>query len=186
MSDNAKSLLVLTAVNSVWSIVIGLIGPFYILYIKDIAGGMDRLGAAYAIMIFTQAIASYHMGKFSDRYGRKFFMIISAYLDAIILFLFTLISSPTQLFFLQAGLGLTNAVAGTTRQALLGDLTVRTNRGLEIGKFNAIVGVFSAAGIAAGGVLATYYGIKPIFYLASLSVAFSATFLFAVNEPRQD
>jgi MFS family permease len=186
VSNNAKSLLLLTAVNSVWGVVMGLIGPFYILYIKDVAGGMDQLGIAYATMIFTQAIASYSMGKFSDRHGRKRFMIVSAYADAVILFLFTLITSPAQLFVLQAGLGITNAVAGTTRQALLGDLTAKTNRGLEIGRFNAIVGVFSAVGIAGGGVFAKFYGIKPIFSLAAVSVALSTTLLFFVRETESD
>jgi MFS family permease len=185
VNGNARNLLVLTAVNSFLGIVMGLIGPFYVLYIKDIAGGMDQLGIAYAIMIFTQAIASYYMGRISDRHGRKPFMIISTYLDAVLLFLYTIISSPTQLFILQAGLGVTNAVVGTTRQALLGDLTVTATRGLEIGKYNAIVGLCSAVGIAAGGILAKAYGLKPIFYIASVAVAFSATLLFAVKENKR-
>ena len=164
----------------------GLSGPFYVLYIKDVAGGVDQLGFAYAVMIFSQAIASYYMGKLSDRHGRKHLMIISTYADALILLFYTLISLPTQLFVLQVGLGITNAVAGTTRQALLGDLTVRANRGLEIGKFNAIVGVFSSVGLAAGGVLAKIYGIKSIFYIASISIAFSTTLLFAIKETQQN
>lgn len=180
--NNARNLRILTAVNSVWSTVMGLIGPFYVLYIKDIAGGLDQLGIAYAILIFTQAVASYYLGRFSDRHGRKALIIASAYCDALILFLFTLIGSPLQLFILQAALGITNAVAGIGKQALLGDLTEKTTRGLEIGKFNAIVGIFSAAGILAGGILAKSYGIKPIFYIASVSVAISATLLFSLRE----
>lgn len=180
--NNARNLRILTAVNSVWSTVMGLIGPFYVLYIKDIAGGLDQLGIAYAILIFTQAVASYYLGRFSDKHGRKALIIASAYCDALILFLFTIISSPLQLFILQAALGITNAVDGIGKQALLGDLTEKTTRGLEIGKFNAIVGVFSAAGILAGGILAKSYGIKPIFYIASASVAISATLLFSIKE----
>jgi len=89
--NNVQSLSVLRTVNSLVGFVTGLLGPFYILYIKDIAGNMDRLGTAYAIMIFTQAVSAYGIGKSSDKYGREPFMIASAYADAVIIFLFTVI-----------------------------------------------------------------------------------------------
>jgi hypothetical protein len=87
--NSEQSLFVLTTVNSLVGIVTGLLGPFYILYIKDFSGSIDRLGTAYAIMIFTQAVSAYGIGKSSDKYGRKPFMIASAY--ASIIFLSTVI-----------------------------------------------------------------------------------------------
>lgn len=179
---NAKSLLVFTIVNSIWGIVFGLIGPFYVVYIEQLSGGMEKLGMAFAIMIAVQALTTYYAGRFSDKLGRKPLLFATAYVDATILFLYTIINSTFQLYVLQAALGLTNAVAGTMKQALLGDLTRKARRGLEIGKFNAVVSLFSAVGLAIGGYAVKIFGIKFIFYFASVAVVLSTFVLFFMKE----
>jgi DHA1 family multidrug resistance protein-like MFS transporter len=176
LSSNAKSLFIFTVVNSIWGIVMGLIGPFYVIYVEKLSGGMEKLGLAFAIMVFVQSVVSYYAGRFSDRLGRKPFLLLTGFCDSAILFLYTVISSSLQLYLLQAALGTTNAVAGTMKQALLGDLTIKAKRGTDIGRFNAVVGLFSAAGLALGGYAIKVYGIKFIFYFASAVVAL-ATFL---------
>jgi len=182
---NAKSLLIFTIVNSLWGAVFGLIGPFYVIYVEKISGGMEKLGMAFAIMVAAQAITTYYAGHFSDRLGRKPFLIVTAYADATILFLYTVINTTLQLYVLQAALGLTNAVTGTMKQALLGDLTRKASRGLAIGKFNAYVSVFSAIGLAIGGYAVKAFGIKFIFYFAAVVVVLSTFVLFFMKEAEE-
>lgn len=163
----------------------GLIGPFYVVHVEKISGGFEKLGTAFGIMILLQSFTTYLSGRFSDRLGRRMFLFITAYMDAAILFLYTIISETWQLYLLQAGLGITNGIVGTISTSLLGDLTVREHRGKTVGRFNAIVSLASAAGLFMGGYLVKAYGIKILFYLASCAVAASTILLFFIREEKE-
>ena len=180
--SSARNLQIFTAVSSIWAIVFGLIGPFYVVYVERLSGGMEKLGIAFSIMILLQSFTSYFAGHFSDKLGRRPFLFVTAYADAIILLLYTVIHETYQLYLLQGILGITNGVADTIGTSLLGDLTIKEKRGKTIGKFNAIVGLSSAAGLSLGGYMAKFYGLKSLFYLASLVVALSTGLLFFIRE----
>ncbi len=175
-----------TLASSIWGIVYGLIGPFYAVYVANLSGGMEKLGFAFSIMILVQAVTSYFVGHYSDRLGRRPFLFATAYLDAAILFAYTTITETYQIYILQALLGVTNAVSMTIKESLLGDLTKQERRGMAIGKFNALVSIFSAAGLALGGYVTKFYGLKAIFYLGSVTIACSTVLLFFIREPVRD
>jgi MFS transporter, DHA1 family, multidrug resistance protein len=174
--------MVFTSVSSVWAIISGLIGPFYVVYVEKMSGGMEKLGIAFSIMVLFQSLTSYLSGHFSDRIGRKPFLFLTAYADAIVLFLYTLIQGTYQLYILQGILGITNGITNTISTSLLGDLTMKEKRGTSVGKFHAIVGLSSAVGLSLSGYIAKFYGLKSLFYIASLIVAFSTIFLFFIKE----
>ena len=181
-TSSAKNLLVFTSVSSVWAIVFGLIGPFYVLQVERLSGGMEKLGIAFSIMILLQSATTYFAGHFSDKLGRKPFLFLTAYIDAAILFLYTVINGTYQLYLLQAMLGITNGVSGTIRTSLLGDLTVKGKRGRAVGKFNAIISLASAIGLFLGGYMVKLYGLKSLFYFASIIVILSTALLFFIRE----
>ncbi len=168
--------------RSVWAVTFGLIGPFYVVYVANLSGGMEKLGVAFSIMVLFQSLTSYLAGRFSDKLGRKPFLIVTAYVDMTILFLYTVIDETHQLYLLQGMLGITNGVIDTISTSLLGDLTIKEKRGKTVGKFNAIVGLSSAIGLSVGGYVVKYYGIKSLFYLASLVVALTTILLFFIKE----
>ena len=165
-----------------WGIIFGFIGPFYVVFVEKISGGMEKLGMAFAIMVFLQSLTTYLAGHYSDKLGRKPFLLITTYIDAIVLVLYTFISETHQLYILQSILGITNGVHGTIQTTILGDLTVREKRGAIVGKFNAIVSFASAVGLALSGYLVKYYGIEFLFYLASAIVFLSTFLLFLIKE----
>jgi MFS family permease len=184
-SLNSRNLLIYTSVSSIWGIVFGLIGPFYVVYIQEMSGGMEKLGIAFAIMVFLQSLTTYLAGHFSDRLGRKPFLFMTPYVDAVVLVLFTVITTTHHLYILQGVLGITNGIHDTIRTSLLGDLTVKEERGGVVGKFNAIVSFASALGLALSGFLVKYYGIKLLFYVAAAVVASSTVLLFFIEERRE-
>ncbi|MEC4675519.1 MAG: MFS transporter [Nitrospirota bacterium] len=184
-SSSSKNLLIFTTVSSIWATIMGLIGPFYVVYVAELSNGMEKLGLAFSIMILVQSATTYFAGRYSDKLGRKIFLFITAYTDASILFLYTLINSTHELYILQALLGITNGIVGTVGTSLLGDLTVRARRGRMVGKYNAIVSLSSAIGLFFSGYLVKAYGIKSLFYLASIVVALSTVFLFFMEEEKQ-
>jgi len=143
---------------------------------------MEKLGFAFAIMILLQSFTSYFAGRFSDKLGRRPFLFITAYADAAILLLYTVIHETYQLYLLQGILGITSGVGDTISTSLLGDLTIKEKRGRTVGTFNAIVGFSSAVGLSLGGYMAKFYGLKSLFYLASIVVALSTALLFFIRE----
>lgn len=181
-SSTARNLLIFTSVSSIWAIVFGFIGPFYVVYVERLSGGMEKLGISFAIMIMLQSVTTYFAGHFSDKLGRRPFLLVTAYANAIVLLLYTVITETYQLYFLQGMLGFTNGIENTISTSLLGDLTVKEKRGKSIGKFNALVSLSSAIGLSCGGYSAKFYGIKSLFYLASIIVALSTVLLFFIKE----
>ncbi len=181
-SRGGRNIILFAAVSSIWAIVMGFIGPFYVLQVEKLSGGMEKLGAAFGIMVLLQSITPYYAGRFSDRLGRKPFLLLAAYTDAAVLFSYTVIHETYQLYILQAILGVTNGINGTIRTSLLGDMTMREKRGATIGKFNAAVSFSSAIGLFLGGYLVKLYGLKSLFYLASACVALSTALLFFMRE----
>jgi MFS family permease len=162
----------------------GFIGPFYVIQVERLSGGMEKLGIAFSIMVFIQSVTTYFIGHFSDKIGRKPFLFLSAYADATVLFLYTVINETYQLYILQALLGITNGIAGTISTSFLGDLTTKEGRGRTVGAFNAVVSLAAAGGLFMSGYMVKTYGLKYLFYLASVCIALSTIFLFFIREEK--
>lgn len=177
-----KNLLFFTSVSSVWAIIMGLIGPFYVLQVEKLSGGVEKLGIAFGIMTLVQAASTYIAGRFSDKLGRKPFLIATCYVDAAILFLYTIIEGHYQLYALQAMLGISTGIGGTISTSLLGDLTVKEKRGAMVGRFNAFVSLASGIGVSVSGFAVKYYGLKALFYFSSGMIALSSVLLFFIRE----
>ncbi len=182
LDRNSKNLLLFTTLSTIWAVIFGLIGPFYVIHVERLSGGMEKLGIAFAIMIFFQSLASYIAGRSSDRLGRKPFLFLIAYVDAIILFLYTLIKGTVELYILQGLFGISNGVSQTISVSLLGDITKKEKRGRAIGIFHAIVGIASSLGLVLSGYAVKRYGLKSIFYIASFVLFFSTILLFGISE----
>jgi MFS transporter, DHA1 family, multidrug resistance protein len=180
--SDTRNLRIFTAVSSIWAVVMGFIGPFYVVQVERLSGGMEKMGIAFGIMVLVQSVTTYGTGRFSDRLGRKPFLFLTAYMDSAVLFLYTVIGQTYQLYLLQAALGVTNGIVGTVSTSLLGDLTKRESRGKHVGTFNAVVSLASAAGLFMGGYLVKIYGLKSLFYLASGTVALSTLLLYFIRE----
>ncbi|MDA8082361.1 MAG: MFS transporter [Nitrospiraceae bacterium] len=178
-----SNLLAFTMVNSIWGVVYGMIGPFYAIYVAKISGGLEKVGFSFSIMILVQAASSYYVGRYSDRLGRRPFLFAAAYMDAVILFCYTMADQAYQIYILQGLLGITNAVNMTIRGSLLADITQADSRGLEIGRFNALVSIFTAGGFTLGGFMAKDFGLQSIFYFGAVTIACSTVLLFFVHEP---
>ncbi|MBM4140733.1 MAG: hypothetical protein FJ242_04440 [Nitrospira sp.] len=60
-SLSARNLLIFTSVISIWAIVMGFIGPFYVLQVEKLSDGMEKLGIAFSIMVLLQLPKVYLM-----------------------------------------------------------------------------------------------------------------------------
>lgn len=168
--------------NSVLAFGAGLFTPFWIIFIQNFGGGIEQFGFAIGLMILAQSITSYFVGKYSDKLGRKIFLIIGGFISTVLVFAYTLITALTHLYILQIINGVTSSIEMTIETAFLGDITKKVKRGTDIGKYRAITGIITAASMMAGGFIAGQFGIKIIFYITGGIIFISTLLLFYIKE----
>jgi len=177
-----KNLKIFTFSNSLMALAVGLFGPFYYLFISDIGGSIENFGIAAGLLVLSGALFSLVAGKFSDKIGRKPFLIIGGFASAIIVFLYTIIGSIWQLYLLQIFSGVITAGFETAEGAYLGDVTSKNKRGEEVGKYDAMIGIFEAVAIFVGGFLAARFGFEILFYIVSIIALISTLVMLRLKE----
>jgi MFS family permease len=177
-----RNLRIFTLSNSLFAFAVGLFGPFYYIFINKIGGSIENFGIAAGLVVLSGALVSLFVGKYSDKFGRKPFLIISGYASAIVVFLYTVIGSIWQLYLLQIFNGLVVSLSGTSEASFLGDITEKESRGKDIGKYDALVGIAEALAIFAGGFLAGKFGFKIVFYIVSIICIITTTIMLKLKE----
>lgn len=177
-----RNLRIFTFSNSLIALAFGLFGPFYLIFINDIGNTIENFGIAVGLVVLSGALTSWIVGRYSDKFGRKPFLILGGYSSALIVFLYTVVGSLGQLYLLQIFSGIVAALFETSESAFLGDITEKGKRGSEIGKYDALVGVSEAAAIFTGGFLVGQFGFEIVFYIVSLIFVISTTIMFRLKE----
>lgn len=161
---------------------IGLFYPFWIVFVQDFGGSIENFGFSVGLMVLASSITSYFSGKYSDRCGRKVFLIVSSFAMSGVVFSYTLITSLLHLYILQILYGVVVAIQTTMKTALLGDLTFKHSRGLDVGRYDALVGLAAAITMMGGGFVIKYVGIETIFQVTALLIFLSAVMVFFIDE----
>jgi MFS family permease len=156
--------------------------PFWIIFLQDFGGSIEQFGFAIGLMMLAQSVTSYYVGKYSDKLGRKIFLIIGGFILAGVVFAYTLITSLLQLYILQIINGITSSMQATMETTFLGDITKKIKRGADIGRFHAIVGIMAAVSMMAGGFVVGRLGFKIIFYITAAIIFVSTFMLFYIKE----
>ena len=181
-NSRKKNFNIFTFSNSLMALAVGLFGPFYYIFIHDIGGSIENFGIAAGLLILSGALFSLFAGKFSDKIGRKPFLVIGGFASVIIVFLYTVIGSIWQLYLLQIFSGIITAGFDTAEGAYLGDLTDHSRRGEQVGKYDFIIGASEALAIVAGGFLAGRFGFEVVFYIVAIISLISALVMLNLNE----
>jgi Major Facilitator Superfamily. len=181
-TKNEYNLCIFANFNFIISLVIGLIGPLYLVLIEDVAPGTTTYGIALGTLILFQAGASYFAGDILDRTGRKKLLYIISYSSSLLLILYTIVNSIWELFLLQAIAGMIMGITDTLQISVIGNMTTTANRDKEVGKFYAKIGVATALGFVFGGFAIGKFGLNPVFYVSAIAVFFSTILLMMIKE----
>ena len=161
----------------------GLFNPFWVIFIQGFGGSsIESFGFALGLVGLAQSVTTYIVGKHSDKLGRKPYLIIGGVSQAIIIVCYTFITSIGELYTLQILLGIASAIENTMVTALLGDLTDKSTRGADVGRYSAVTGIFSAIAMMIGGFVVKYFGINIIFYLVAVLFLVTSSIIFFINE----
>ncbi|MBI2076211.1 MAG: MFS transporter [Candidatus Aenigmarchaeota archaeon] len=168
--------------NSILAFASGLFVPFWIIFLQDFGGSIEQFGFAIGLMMLAQSITSYYVGRYSDKVGRKVFLIVGGFILTGVVFAYTLITSLVQLYILQIINGVTSSMQATMEATFLGDITKKAKRGADIGRYHAIVGIMAALSMMGGGFVVGQMGFKIIFYVTASIIFISTLMLFYIRE----
>ena len=145
----------------------GIVFPFYVIFTKQIGANFTEFGIAYALFSLSAAVTHAFVGRWSDKFGRRPFLLINSWGTAFLLLLFPIVTSIDQVYVLQAALGVFGAMHRTSEKALVADLTDSADRGRLIGRYHSWVAIFSSLAVVVSGYLIDLFTLSIIFYIAS-------------------
>ncbi|MDQ0220231.1 DHA2 family efflux MFS transporter permease subunit [Peribacillus cavernae] len=128
-------------------------------------GGLDYYSWVFTIYMLTSAITTILVGKLSDIYGRKPFLIIGIIIFSIGAFLSGLSTDIFQLITYRGIQGLGAGMIMSTAFTAVGDLFAPRERGKWQGAMSAVFGISSVFGPALGGYIVDNLEWKWVFWV---------------------
>lgn len=168
------SIIVVLTLTFLINLGYGLILPGLSLYAQSLGASRSFIGVIVSIYALAQLLVQIPAGRFSDRLGRKFFLLTGFVGVACAAALNNFATRPTHFFIFQA---LAGASAGCLWPALMALLTEETSpsvRGKLMGTFSTIFFLGLGLGPFIGGYVSTRYGFLASFNLWSATAILSA------------
>ncbi len=180
-------LLILTWVDVLILSAFGLLSPMFAIFVtKQIVGGTASVvGFATATYFISKSLFQIPIGRFIDKHsGEKddFWVLIFGYaIIAAVPFLYLFAFAPFHIYFLQALLGIGDALAVPAYLAIFSRHLDKEHEGTEWSVRSVFTGVAAAIAGAGGGVIVDAFGFKALFLVAGTFAAFSTASIFLIK-----
>jgi MFS family permease len=142
------------------------------------------IGSLFVVRMLTPFLVSPMAGVAADRYNRKYILVISDLLRAVILFCFLFVRDAGDIWLLYTLTGIQFCISGfffPARNAILPDIVSPREIGTANALGSATWSVMLAFGAALGGIVSGTWGIYPAFVIDGLTFLFSAIFIAQVK-----
>jgi DHA1 family multidrug resistance protein-like MFS transporter len=184
---NKKAFIVLVATMFISMLAMGIVSPFLPIYAEDLGASNLEIGLIQASFSIAGIGTLLFVGRWSDRLGRKPFLLIG--LTVLTLSSVGLIyaDSPLLLIIIRFIQGLGATAHLPIAQAYLGDITPEGGEGRWMGYFNAVMFAGLGAGPLLGGLIADAYSIPTTFLLMAILnfLGLVATMIYLKEMPRK-
>ncbi len=162
---------------------VGIVVPLLPVYAHDLGGSGLYIGLIFASFSLSRTFFLPYFGKYSDKKGRKPYIVTGLFAYTLISFAFILAPNVETLISIRFIQGIASAMIMPVTQAYIGDITVRDHEGVTMGFFN--LSVFSGLSIGPfiGGVMKDSFGLDMAF--ATMGILSFAGFVasFAMLPP---
>ena len=163
----------------------GIVFPFYVIFIKEIGANFTEFGLAYGLFSLSSALVHKITGYWSDKFGRKIFLLLNSWGIAALFLLFPLVTNIWQVYVLQVFLGVFGAMHKTSEKALVADFTDGKERGKHIGVYHGWISIFSALAVIVGGYIIDLFTLAIIFYIGSVIMFLSGFAVLRIKEDKR-
>ncbi|KKQ36031.1 MAG: Permease of the major facilitator superfamily [Candidatus Nomurabacteria bacterium GW2011_GWB1_37_5] len=148
-----------------WWLGEGLFGPLFAIFAGRVGGDIFEITWAWATYLLVTGIFAIFMGKLADRFGKERLMVLGYALNAIFTWSYLLVHSATGLFIVQAGLGLSLALADPTWDALYSKYEDKKHAGYAWGISHGIEQIITGISILIGGLIVASYSFTALFVI---------------------
>lgn len=136
--------------SNIWMFSDGLLGPLFAVFAAEIGGDIFDITLAWAIFMIVTGVLTMYFGRLGDKVGHEKLLVLGYALNAVFTFAFLFIDSALDLFIIQAGLGVSLALANPTWFALYDKYSNSKKDGYiwgaEEGQGNIAMGVAAVVG----------------------------------------
>ena len=143
---------------------LGIIWPLIPVYAVELGAGGFLVGLVIASFNIARAIFSPFVGRFSDRWGRKSFIITGLMLYAIVSILYSFSKDVHTLILIRLFHGFSSLLVVPIAMALTADLAPKQTLGLHMGTINMSFMIGLGCGPALGGIIRDHLGMQAAFY----------------------
>ena len=149
---------------NLWYFGEGMLGPLFAIFAERVGGDILDITWAWATYLVITGIFYILVGKLINGKSYKSKVMVVGYgLNALLTFGYLFVSSPWHLFFIQAGLGIAEAIGTPAWDALYAKNVDETHDtyawGLASGQSQIVTGV----SIVCGGLIAHYFSFNALF-----------------------
>lgn len=163
LSNTTKTLL--WGAN-IWYFGEGMLGPLYAIFSERVGGDILDLTWAWSAYLVCTGFCYIVVGKLFNKRGFKVQMMVAGYtLNALLTFGYLFVSNPLQLFFIQVGLGIAEAIGTPLWDSLYAASLQREHETYAWGLSSGQSQIVSGLAFALGGVLVYYFSFELLFII---------------------
>jgi len=159
-----RSLRILVAVNTVMVFIIGMLAPFYVVFVQEVGGSIALAGSLWALFSIVAGILTILFGRWQLHVKEQELLLALGYIIRGVVFLsYAFVTTTTQLVFAQILLGLGAALGTPAFDSIYSGHTNDKDSIVQWGQWEGIAAI--AAGLAAivSGILIQTVGYPPVF-----------------------
>lgn len=165
MNDSSSGVLFLLSIAvGVAMMGLGIIWPLVPVYAVELGAGGVLVGLIIASFNFSRALLSPFTGRFSDRWGRKKFIVFGLFIYAVISVFYVLPERAEMLIVIRLFHGMASLLVVPIAMALAADIAPSSKLGVYMGTLNMAAMAGLGFGPAMGGIIRDYLGINAAFY----------------------
>ncbi|MEY4057201.1 MAG: hypothetical protein RLZ50_413 [Bacteroidota bacterium] len=174
-----KTTKILLIASSLWYFGEGLFGPLFAIYAEKIGGDLLDITWAWAFYLVTTGVFYFIIGKYFNHSAYKKHVMIAGYgLNALLTFGYMFVSNPKELFLLQIGLGIAEALSAPIWDSLFASNMEDTENTFHWSLASGHTHFVSGIAIAIGGLIANYISFNALFLTMGI-IQVIATFVQA-------
>src|SRR3989344_4152544 len=160
----AKKTKILLYSNNLWVFGEGMLGPLFAVFAQRLGGSVLDISWAWSIYLVVTGILVILIGKVSDvKISKEKLMIAGSFLNALFTFGYIFVSTPTQLFLVEAELGVAAALSSATWSALYAEHGDIGRSGYIWGLANGQSQLTMGIAIIVGGFIVNHFSFTVLF-----------------------
>ena len=175
-----RILLLLFTVTFAAQLGLGLVSPLLPIYAQDLGASGIWLGIIFAFFSFARFIAMPIVGRYSDEYGRRRFIVYGLAIYTVVSLLYILANSPETLSVIRFAHGISSAMVVPVAMAYVGDISPRGREGRYMGMFYVSMSLGVGFGPLMGGVITDSLGFDYAFVATGMLALANLVFVIAI------